>query len=110
MAKKKATEQLLVSVENVNVPGYTHRVDATRYAAMKAALLKVVPRKLPGMTQAEMREAVLPHLPEEVFPGGAKANWWQKTVQLDLEAKGVLRREATAKPVRWYKATVASSQ
>ena len=107
MVKKKADERALVTVESVNVPGYTHRIDAIRYAAMKAALLKVVPRKLPGMTQAEMREAVLPHLPEEEFPGGAKANWWQKTVQLDLEAKGILRRELTAKPARWYKAAVA---
>ena len=108
MATKKATERPMVTVESVNVPGYSHRVDAIRYAAMKGALLKVLPRKLPGMTQTEMRNAVLPHLPEDEFPGGAKANWWQKTVQLDLEAKGVLRRDSTAKPVRWYKAAAVS--
>ncbi len=103
MAEKKATARPLVTVENVNVPGYSHRVDAIRYAAMKAALLKVLPRKLSGMTQTEMRSAVLPHLPEDGFPGGAKAGWWAKTVQLDLEAKGFLRRDSTAKPLRWYK-------
>jgi hypothetical protein len=32
-----------------------------------------------------MFEAVKEHLPEDVFPGGAKANWWAKTVQLDLK-------------------------
>lgn len=103
MAKKRATANSMVTIENVNVPGYTHRVDAARYAAMKSALLKVLPKKLPGLTQAEMRVAVLPHLAETEFPGGAKANWWAKTVQLDLEAKGLLRRDTTAKPLRWWK-------
>ena len=92
-----------VTVQNVNVPGYKHRVDAVRYSAMKTALLKVLPTKLPGLTQSEMRSAVLSHLPEGEFPGGAKADWWSKCVQLDLEAKGVLRRDATAKPLRWIR-------
>jgi len=43
-----------------------------------------------------------PHLSEELFPGGAKAGWWAKTVQLDLEAQGKWVREDT-KPLRWYK-------
>jgi hypothetical protein len=60
---------------------------------MKAALLKLLPKKLPGMTQIEMRQAVLSHLPEAEFPGGAKANWWLKVVQFDLEAKVVLKRD-----------------
>ncbi len=91
-----------ITVENVNVPGYTTRVDATMYQAMRRALLKVLPAKEPGLTQEEMRRAVLPHLPEELFPGGAKAGWWSKAVQLDLEAKGILTREAT-KPLRWHR-------
>ena len=36
---------------------------------------------------------------EDLFPGGAKAGWWFKAVQLDLEAKAVLVREPT-KPLR----------
>lgn len=54
------------------------------------------------MTAAEIGAALLPHLPEELFPQGAKAGWWKKAVQLDLEAKGVIVREAT-KPLRWHK-------
>ena len=101
----KTTKQpASVTVENVNLPGYEHRLDAVKYAAMKAALLKVLPKKLPGMTQTEMRQAVLAHLPEDEFPGGAKANWWLKTVQLDLEAKALLKRDAGAKPLRWFRA------
>ena len=100
---KSANDRACVTVQNVNVPGYEHRVDATKYAAMKAALLKALPRKLPGLTQTEIRQAVLAHLPEDKFPGGEKANWWSKTVQLDLEAKGVVKRDTRAKPLRWFR-------
>ena len=92
-----------IAVENVNQPGQVTRVDAAKYAAMRSALLKALPGKSPGMTQDEMLKAVLRHLPREHFPGGAKASWWAKTVQLDLEAKGLLVREAT-RPLRWHRA------
>lgn len=92
-----------VTVENVNVPGKTSRVNAAKYHAMRQAMLQVLPRDEPGLTQAEIREAVLPHLPDDLYPGGSTAGWWAKTVQLDLEAKGVVVREAT-KPLRWHQA------
>ena len=91
-----------VTVENVNVPGRTTTVDAEKYRAMRDALLAVLPSEPPGLTQNEMREAVVAHLPEELFPGGAKAGWWSKTVQLDLEARGVVEREPV-KPLRWHR-------
>lgn len=91
-----------VEVQNVNLPGRTTRVDAGKYEAMRAALVKVLPAKSPGLTQAEMFGAVVPHLPETLFPGGAKAGWWVKTVQLDLEAKQVVARE-DCKPLRWHR-------
>lgn len=91
-----------ITVENVNVPGYTSRVDAGMYQAMRRALLLVLPSMAPGLTQNEIRVAVVPHLPMDLFPGGAKAEWWAKCVQLDLEAKRVLVREQT-KPLRWHR-------
>jgi hypothetical protein len=90
-----------IQVENVNVPGSIKNVDAAKYAAMKSALLKVLPKKDPGLTQMEMARAVLPHLPQSEFPGGDKAMWWVKTVQLDLEAKKIIRRDTKAKSTRW---------
>lgn len=69
---------------------------------MKRALLKVLPSRNPGLTYAEMSKAVLSHLPADLFLGGAKAGWWLKTVQLDLEAKETIRRERT-KPLRWHR-------
>lgn len=95
------SEHERVTVENVNVPGYATRVDAAMYRAMKQAMLKVLPTRPPGLTQSEIRQAVRAHLPEDLYPGGAKAAWWAKTVQLDLEAKGEMEREPS-KPLRWH--------
>jgi hypothetical protein len=93
-----------ITVENVNVPGHSTRVNKAMYDAMKQAMWKVLPSESPGLNQNEIREAVVPHLPEDLYPGGAKVGWWAKTVQLDQEAKGSLVREPT-KPLRWYRTT-----
>ena len=90
-----------IEVENVNVPGQVTRVNKAKYQAMKSAMLEVLPSEAPGLNQNEVREAVIPHLPEDLFPGGSTAGWWAKTVQLDLEAKGELVREES-KPLRWH--------
>ena len=69
-----------VTIENVNHPGYTSTVDAGMYNAMRDALLRVLPTVAPGLTQAQMRDAIVPHLPRDLFPGGTKAGWWSKAV------------------------------
>jgi hypothetical protein len=97
--KKRAT----IEIENVVSPGRTYRVDADKFNAMKRAFLKVLPARSPGLTADEIGKAVLPHLPYDLFPGGAKTGWWKKAVQLHLEAKQVVLREQT-KPLRWHKA------
>ena len=90
-----------ITVENINQPGFTSRVDAAKYNAMKAAMLTTLTHDAPGMTAAEIKDAAKTLLPDDLFPGGATAGWWVKCVQLDLEAKGVVRRSAT-KPLRFY--------
>ena len=91
-----------IEIENVTQPGKTYRVDAAKFAAMKSAVLAVVPDAPPGMTPAEVIAAVRPLLPQDLFPGGATAGWWVKAVQLDQEAKGTLRR-APRPPVRLHR-------
>ncbi|MDK1384254.1 hypothetical protein QN224_02395 [Sinorhizobium sp. 8-89] len=91
-----------IIVENIIRPGKTNSVDAERYAAMKAALLTVIPAEVPGLTLAEIRERIFAHLSDEKFPDGKGVSWWSKTVQLDLEAKGVIAREKTS-PIRLHK-------
>ena len=90
-----------IEIQNVNTPGRTERVDRAKYEAMRAALLLVLPRKAPGMTVADAKAALLPALPEALFPQGKTAGWWLKAVQLDLEAKGTIAR-AAIKPVHLY--------
>lgn len=92
----------MVIVENINHPGEVARVDASKYEATRAAMLKVLPKKGPGMTQHEMMLAMRAALPVDVFPG-TTTTWWTKTVQLDLEAKRIIVRDA-GKPLRWRRA------
>ncbi len=92
---------LKLKIENVLQPGKTYTVDAAMFEAMKAALLKVVPSAPPGMTPAEIRKAALPLLPQDLFPGGDKAGWWIKAVQLDQEAKKVLARSEKPSVQLW---------
>ena len=88
-----------VQIQNFSSPRHVQNVDRNKYEAMRTALLAVVPAASPGVTLAEARQQLLPLLPEAHYPGGAKAGWWMKAVQLDLEAKGVLVREET-RPLR----------
>lgn len=91
-----------IEIENVNKPGKSERVDRAKYLAMRKALLAALPNEAPGLTVPDAKEALLPLLPDELFPQGATAGWWLKAVQLDLEAKGVIKR-APRKPVHLYR-------
>ena len=91
-----------IEIENVNKPGKSERVDRAKYQAMRKALLAALPEEAPGRTVLDAKEALLPLLPNDLFPQGATAGWWLKAVQLDLEAKGVIRR-APRKPLHLYR-------
>jgi hypothetical protein len=97
-ARNRKTE-----LRNVNHPGQVKHVDANMYAAMREAFLKVLPKTPPGLTEVAIRRKVVAHLPQDLFPDGAKAGWWTKAVQLDLEARGLVVRVKTT-PLRWHKA------
>ena len=89
-----------IGVENVNHPGKVRYVDAKRYAAVRRAFSRILPKRSPGLTADEIRERLPARLLDELFREGAGPNWWAKTVQLDLEAKGVIAREKT-RPLRF---------
>ncbi|MGX1786719.1 DUF6958 family protein [Bosea sp. NPDC055332] len=91
-----------IEIENINKPGKSERVDRAKYLAMRKALLAALPDEAPGLTVPDAKEALLPLLPDDLFPQGATAGWWLKAVQLDLEAKGVIKR-APRKPVHLYR-------
>lgn len=91
----------MVEVENINTPGVTSRVNAAKYRAMREAYLATLTEDPPGQTQAELMPLVKQSLPSDLFPGGKTSGWWLKTVQLDLEAKGLVARSDT-RPLRWF--------
>jgi hypothetical protein len=91
-----------IEVRNVTSPHHITHVDRVKYDAMRQALMAVLPDAPPGMTVAEAQSALLVHLDNDLFPGGAKAGWWMKCVQLDLEARGVLARGPKS-PVRLFR-------
>ncbi|WP_127143505.1 DUF6958 family protein [Pelagibacterium montanilacus] len=90
-----------IEIESITTPGRSARVDRAKYEAMRTALLAVLPKTAPGMTVAEAKMALMPHLPQDLYPDGEKAGWWLKAVQLDLEAKHIIAREET-KPLRLH--------
>ena len=90
-----------IIIESATSPGFIQRVDRAKYLAMHDALITVLPVEAPGITVAEAKAALLPRLSGDLFPGGAKAGWWLKAVQLDLEAKGAIAR-GPGRPVRLF--------
>lgn len=91
-----------IEIENITSPGRTERVNRAKYEAMRVALLAVLPEVAPGLKVPEAKAALLPLLPDALFPAGATAGWWLKAVQLDLEAKGIIKR-APSKPVQLFR-------
>ncbi len=92
-----------IAIQNVLQPASRPvNVDAAKYLAMKDALLASLPTGAPGLTVADLKEALLPLLPPHLFPNGEKAGWWLKAAQLDLEAKGIIARE-DSKPLRLHR-------
>lgn len=89
-----------IAIENINVPGKQTNVDEEKYLAMKSCLLKVIPKRLSGITQSDMLAEVKKTADQKLWPKGEKSGWWAKTVQLDLEAKGLVIRNDT-KPLTW---------
>jgi hypothetical protein len=91
-----------IIIESITSPHHTERVNRAKYMAMREALMAVLPDDPLGLTVAEAKEALLRHLSQDHFPGGDKAGWWLKAVQLDLEAKGIIKR-GPGSPVRLFK-------
>jgi hypothetical protein len=92
-----------IEVENFTSPGRTVRVDKAKYMAVREATMRHITAEEPGKTPTELIAAIRSELPQDLFPGGEKAGWWFKCVQLDLEAKGIIVRGPKA-PVRLRRA------
>ncbi len=56
-----------VERENVNHPGQVKLVPADMYQAMTRAFLKILPKRSPGLTPAEIQEVCSPTCPRSCF-------------------------------------------
>lgn len=72
------------------------------YVLVRMAYLDVLPLGEPGLTAEAAKERLKPNLPQALYPGGATSGWWVKCVQLDLEAKGIVKR-ANTKPLTFFR-------
>ena len=90
------------TIEVLTAAGKPWRCNRIKFETMRAALMAVLPAEPPGLSVAEAKAALLPDLDPDVFPGGEKAGWWIKAVQLDHEARGIIAR-AKGSPVRLYR-------
>lgn len=97
---KTASE--MIDVENFDCPGQVARFSATSYHAMRAAYLGVLSFTEPGQTRTEILAAVKTRRRADLSPVGKTSGECAKTVQLNLEAKGLVIR-ANTKPLRWRK-------
>jgi hypothetical protein len=91
-----------IEIQNVGQPGKTYRVDRAKFDEMRRAVLLCLPAEPPGITPAELIAATKEILDPTLFPGGETAGWWVKSVHLDLEAKGLLKRGPKS-PVRLWR-------
>ena len=91
-----------IVVKYINGHNDSSRDDIAKYEAIRKAFLQILSDVYPGFTMNEILKKIKSILPESIWPGGEKAKWWVKTVQLDLEIKKLIRR-ANTKPLRWYR-------
>lgn len=68
------------------------RIERSKYDAMVAALLAVIPVAEPGVRYGELEDLLVPQLPEDVYTEDVSVVWYMTAVKQDLEARGVLRQ------------------
>jgi hypothetical protein len=91
-----------VEILEVDHPGHVERVDAAKHAPVRDAVPAVPAADPPGMIAKERSAEIQPRR-EAAFPGGAKLGWWETTVRLDLEARGLVAR-SDGSPLRLRRA------
>lgn len=93
-------EPRMIDTLNVNEGVGGTRCDASKYEAVRHALLKAVPESDEGIHSKDLPMAVKAHLPTGEIPGGGNISWYTTVVKLDLEARGLIERIPDSKPQR----------
>ncbi len=76
------------------------RIEQWKYEVVKQAILRVVPRRAPGMPFAALPSKVSHELTRAERLKLGSIGWYTISVKLDLEARGFLRRLPGVDPQR----------
>lgn len=102
----------VIKAKNVNHPGYQENLKEEKYNIIRKAMLTHLPdSSSDGMLFTQLEEKVTAHLaennvPKELFPKPGSVRWYCKSVQLDLEARGIIERLPKKSPIRLRKTDV----
>jgi hypothetical protein len=76
------------------------RIDQERYDILRASILRVL-RSTGGGSHAELVRAVAADLNSRALAIEGSLEWYLESVKLDLEARGLIARDATRSPVQF---------
>ena len=92
---------------NVNHPEHRENLNADKYHIIREAMLEALPADswLPfSELEAAVRERLQRQaVPKSLFPKPGSVRWYCKAVQLDLEARGEIKRQPKKSPLRLRK-------
>lgn len=98
-----------IKAQNVNHPDHQENLKEEKYTIIREAILATLPPAgSNGMLFDQLDTNVAAYLadknvPDELFPKPGSVRWYCKTVQLDLEAKGLIERLPKQSPIRLRK-------
>jgi len=93
-----------IQARNINHPEHRENLNAEKYRIMRSAILAVLPAS-DWMSFSDMEVELQAYLadqevPQSLFPKPGSVRWYAKAVQLDLEARGEIERQAKRSPLR----------
>lgn len=92
-----------ISARNVNHPGHRENLKADKYHIIREAMLSALSHEewMPFATLEDRVRAYLEDkdVPKSLFPKPGSVRWYCKAVQLDLEARGEIERQARKSPL-----------
>ena len=97
-----------IKAQNVNHPEYTENLNEEKYTHVRNAILETLADDGESLSFNDLRDGVAAYLdehdvPQHLFPKAGSVSWYTKTVQLDLEARGLIERVPNVSPMRLRK-------
>ena len=99
-----------IQAKNVNHPGHKEPLNERKYTVIREAILDVLPTGSDGLTHREFTVQVekvvkkkLKAEADDLFPKKGSYGWYCKAVQLDLEARKLIKRVPKTSPIQFVR-------